>query len=134
MEPETTRSERARAWVLVRAERAQEVAKELYDELGHAGGDSYVVVRADVVEYDYNIMIPVDAQSRETVDEVVGMIRGYAGVTDMVVVWVQSHVPYPPHDAHGYITAEEIEASTREPKEPSKPGRQGASPGYNGWG
>ena len=133
MESETSLSRRARAWVLVRAERAQDVAKGLYDELGHAGGNSFVVVRADVVEYDYDIMIPVDAESRATVDEVVGMIKDYPGVRDTVVIWVQSHVPYPPHDAHGYITEEELEASTK-PEEPIKPGRQGASPGYNGWG
>ena len=134
MEPETSLSGRLRAWVLVRAEPAQEVAERLYDELGHEGGDNYVVVRADVVDYDYNLMIPVDAESTEWVHKVVGMIRDQPGVRDAVVVWVRSHVPYPPHDAHGYITAEEIEASTREPKEPIKPGRQGASPGYNGWG
>lgn len=134
MEPERTRSERARAWVLVRAEGAQEVAEGLYGKLGHEGGDNFVVVRADIVDNDYNIVIPVDAVSREKVQEVVDLIKDHPGVRDTVVVWVQGHVPYPPHDAHGYITEEEIEASTKEPREPIKPGRQGASPGYNGWG
>ena len=133
MEPETSLSGRVRALVLVRAERAQEVAGGIYRELGHAGGESFVVVRADVVDNDYNIMIPVDAMSREKVLEVVGIINAQLGVVDSVVVWVQSHVPYPPHDAHGYITEEELEASTK-PEEPIKPGRQGASPGFNAWG
>jgi hypothetical protein len=119
---------------LVRAERAQDVAEGLYGKLGHEGGDSFVVVRADVVDYDYNMVIPVDAQSKEMVHKVVGIIKDHPGVRDTVVVWVQSHVPYPPHDAHGYITPEEAEASKSEPKEPIEPGRQGASPGYNGWG
>ena len=130
MDPETTLSGRARAWVLVRAERAQEVAEGLYDKLGHAGGDSFVVIRADIVDFDYDMMIPVDAESKEMVDAVVGMIKDHPGVTDTVVVRVQRHVPYPPHDANGYITEEEAEAG----KEPVEPGRQGASPGLNGWG
>jgi hypothetical protein len=118
---------------LVRAERAQDVAEGLYGKLGHEGGDGFVVVRADVVDYDYNLVIPVDAESEEMVHRVVGMIKDHPGVRDTVVVWVQSHVPYPPHDAHGYITVEELEASTK-PEELIEPGRQGASPGYNGWG
>lgn len=134
MESETSLSGRARAWVLVRAERAQDVAEGLYDELGHEGDDSFVVVRADVVDYDYNLMIPVDAKTPESVHKVVGMIRDQPGVRDAVVVWVRSHVPYPPHDAQCYITREEVEASKRVPKEPIEPGRHGASPGYNGWG
>jgi hypothetical protein len=133
MEPETTVGGRARAWVLVRAERAEDVAERLYERLGQEGGDSWVVVRADVVEYEYNMVVPVDAESAEMVHEVVGMIRDHPGVRDVVVAWVQRHIPYPPHDAHGYITEEELEASTK-PEEPIKPGRQGASPGYNGWG
>jgi len=130
MAPEGTLDGRARAWVLVRAERAQELAEGLYDELGHEGGDSFVVIRADIVDFDYNVIIPVDAESWEVVDEVVGMIKDRRGVTDTVVVPVQGHVPYPPQDANGYITEEEAEAG----KEPVEPGRQGASPGYNGWG
>jgi len=130
MAPEGTLDGRARAWVLVRAERAQELAEGLYDELGHEGGDSFVVIRADIVDFDYNVIIPVDAESWEVVDEVVGMIKDRRGVTDTVVVPVQGHVPYPPQDANGYITQEEAEAG----KEPVEPGRQGASPGYNGWG
>jgi len=116
--------------VLVRAERAQDVAEELYGKLGREGNGSFVVVRADVVDYDYNIVIPVDAKSKEMVHEVVGIIKDHRGVRDTVVVWVQSHVPYPPHDAHGYITEEEAKAG----REAVEPGRQGASPGYNGWG
>jgi hypothetical protein len=130
MAPEGTVDGRARAWVLVKAERAQELAEGLYDELGHEGGDSFVVIRADIVDFDYNVMIPVDAESWEVVDEVVGIIKDRRGVTDTVVVPVQGHVPYPPQDANGYITEEEAEAG----KEPVEPGRQGASPGYNGWG
>jgi hypothetical protein len=130
MAPEGTVDGRARAWVLVKAERAQELAEGLYDELGHEGGDSFVVIRADIVDFDYNVMIPVDAESWEVVDEVVGIIKDRRGVTDTVVVPVQGHVPYPPQDANGYITEEEAEAG----KETVEPGRQGASPGYNGWG
>ncbi len=119
---------RTRAWVLVKADQAQDVAEELYDELGHIGDDSFVVVRADVVvEFDYNIVIPVDAESQDMLDKVHGMIKDRSGVEETVIVKVDMHFPDPPHDAHGYITEEEAEAG----REPIKAGRQGASPGAN---
>ncbi len=133
MEEKKTENGRVRAWVLVEAKSAQEVAKGLYEELGHEGGDSFVVVRADVVDFvdfDYNIVIPVDAESEKVLSDVVEQIQGVDGVNETVIVRVKEHVPYPPHDAHGYITAQEAEAG----QEPIEPGRQGASPGFNAFG
>jgi hypothetical protein len=127
MEEERTGNGRVRAWVLVQAEPAQRVAEGIYKELGHEGGDSFVVVRADVVDYSYNIVIPVDAESQDRLYQVHDMIRGHPGVRETVILEVKMHVPYPPHDAHGYITPQEAEAG----KEPIEAGRQGASPGAN---
>jgi hypothetical protein len=127
MEEKRTGNGRARGWVLVKAESAQEVAEGLYKELGHEGGDSFVVVRADVVDFDYNIVIPVDAESQDMLYQVHDMIKSRSGVSETVIVRVEKHVPYPPHDAHGYITVQEAEAG----KEPIEAGRQGASPGAN---
>ena len=132
MRAEQTGNGRVRAWVLVRAESAQEVAQALYKELGHAGGDSFVVVRADAVDYSYNIIIPVDAESEDVLYEVDNVIKGHAGVSETVVVKVENPVPYPPHDAHGYITEREWEAGKDKTIEP---GRQlSASPGANPFG
>jgi len=130
----STGNERVRAWVLLQAESAEELAQALYRDLGHAGGDEFVVVRADIVagpsEFAYNIIVPVDAKNEDALRDVVDRIREVSRVNP-VIVTVHQHVPYPPHDAHGYITTEEVEAG-REPVE--KPGRQGASPGLNPFG
>lgn len=130
MEAKRTWNERARAWVLVKARPAQAVAEGLYKELGHEGGDKFVVVRADVVDYPYNIIIPVDAESQDMLYEVVDMINSHPGVSETVIVKVKKHIPYPPHNAHGYVTQQEAGAG----EELIESGRQGASPGANPWG
>lgn len=127
MDAVSNRERRARAWVLVKATQAQDVAEDLYEDLGHVGGDSFVVVRADVVDFDYNIVIPVDAESQDMLDKVHGMIKDRSGVEETVILKVDKHFPDPPHDAHGYITQQEAKAG----KEPIEAGRQGASPGAN---
>jgi len=123
---------RVRAWILVRTEKDPvEVATALYDDLGHEGGNEWVVVRADVVvDYEYSIVVPVDAVNDDALWHVDEMIRGRTGVDDTVVLRVQNHKPLPPHDANGYITTHEVELG----KEFVKPGRQGNSPGLNPWG
>jgi len=131
----STRSERVRAWVLVRAEPAAEVAERLHEQLGHEGRTRFVVVRADVVaepsEFGYDIIVPVDAESEPALSEAVDLIREESGDPSPMTVRVGQHVPSPPHDAHGYITTNEVEVG-RELVE--KPGRQGGSPGHNPWG
>jgi len=141
----STGNERVRAWVLFQADSARDVAERLYKVLGHESDDGYVVVRADVVarsdivagpsEFAYNIIVPVDAKSEEALREAVRRIKEILDemneVRVPVVVMAGPHFPNPPHNAHGYITTEEVEAG-RERIE--KPGRQGASPGHNAWG
>jgi len=117
---------------LVRAESAQEVAQALYKELGHAGDDSFVVVRADVVDYSYNIIIPVDAESEDVLYEVDDVIKGHPGVSETVVVKVENPVPYPPHDAHGYVTEHEWEVGRDKEIEIGR--QEGESPGANPFG
>lgn len=125
-------SERVRAWVLVRAEEAPNAMQGLYRKLGHEGGQRFVVIRADIVDYQpYNVIVPVDAESEEALQEVSAKIKGHPGVRETVIVRVEKHIPFPPHDAHGYITQQEAGAGKDKTVEH---GRQGASPGYNGWG
>ncbi len=126
-------NERVRAWLLVRAEDAPNSMQGLYRKLGHEGGKHYVVIRADIVDYQpYNVIVPVDAESEEALQEVSALIKGHPGVRETVIARVEKHIPFPPHDAHGYITQQEL----REGKDQTikEYGRQGASPGYNGWG
>ena len=133
----STGNERVRAWVLLQAESAETVAQALYEDLGHEGDDEFVVVRADVVAgpsvFDYNIIVPVDAESREMLNAVRDMIEERSEVHEAVIVEVGQHVPYPPHDAHGYVTEHEAAVGTKEVR-PIPYGRQGASPGWNPWG
>jgi hypothetical protein len=123
---------RVRAWVLVWADDPVGVAEELYEELRYEGEDEYVVVRADVVEsfYGYNIVIPVDAQDQGSLDLVLKKIRNPKAVKRMAVLRVETHNPYPPQDASGYVTEGEAEAGD----EDVKVGRQDNSPGLNPWG
>jgi len=132
MSPQDVRNERVRAWVFAQAEPAEEVAERLYDKLGHEGGDRFVVVRANIVTgAPYNIVVPVDAESHAVLQEVAAMIQGVSGVKETQVVAVVKHFPWPPHDAHGFITPDEQEAG-RDPE--ADVGRFPQSPGFNAWG
>lgn len=123
---------RVRAWVFVQAEDAEEAARKLYEELGREGGDSWVVVRADVVDYGpYNIMVPVDAENGDELNHVVGLLAGPEGKWETLVVPVMTHNPEIPHDAHGFITPAEHELG-QDPE--ADIGRFPKSPGFNAWG
>jgi hypothetical protein len=125
---------RVRAWVLVQADEAQEVADRIRG-LDPRRGDEFVVIRADVVEgpggYPYNIIVPVDAKNKGKLTDVVGMIRAVDGVSEAVELEAKKHHPDPPHDAQAYVTDEEVGAGR---DRDITPGRQGASPGANPWG
>ena len=132
---------RVRAWILVQAQSPQAAARKLYDALGHKGGDSFVVIRADIVDHNYNVMVPVDAESWEVVDEVHDKIRELTGAEETLAVRVVKHIPFPPHVAHGFVDPEEAEVTPFVSPEPGKAGRVkpevgrlGNSPGHNAWG
>jgi hypothetical protein len=127
---------RKRAWVLVRVEeeKAVHVAQDIFalnenEELKDANN---FVVRADVATGPYNIVVPVDV-GEEVLSKVIGMIAETAGVIEeSVIAVVERHVPYPPHDAYGYVTEREAKDSTKHPD--LAPGPRGMSPGENPWG
>jgi hypothetical protein len=121
---------RARAWILVQAESPHEAARALYESLAEKGGDDYVVIRADVVDYVYNMVIPVDLAGWELLEEVHQLIREITKAKYSTVIPVVQHFPFPPHDAQSFITTEEVEAGHWR----IEPGRQHWSPGENAWG
>jgi hypothetical protein len=139
MAVETSGESRVRAWVLVQAGDPEGVAREFYEERGAAGGDAYVVVRADVIEegnHPYNLVIPVDAATQGQLEDVVAQVAG-RDVTQILILKVKpgGHNPYPPHVAHGYITEEELAARPElRDKERLEAGRQHSSPGHSPWG
>jgi len=124
-------NERVRGWVLLQADSPEETAVTLYNAQAEAGDDRYVVIRADVVAYVYNIVIPVDAASMEWLQEAHRIIRDITGVSNSLLIPVVQHIPFPPQDAQGYITPPEAELG-KEPVE--QIGRQHWSPGHNAWG
>jgi hypothetical protein len=126
------RGGRTRAWILVQVDSPLEAAQRLYDSEGLAGDDRYVVVRADVVDYVYNVVIPVDAESLEVLNDVHETIRTITGAKHSVVIPVVEPVPSIPHDAEGFIT--ENEYAHGHEKVRCKVGRQRWSPGMNAWG
>jgi len=95
-----------------------------------------VIVRADIVDHsDYNIIIPVDAEDDAGLRAAEGVITDQLGVDIVSIARVvdKGHVPWPPHEAHGFITEPEVVALPIE-QIPIKAGRQHASPGSNKWG
>ena len=126
-----TGSERVRAWVMVKSADAIQAAEALSAYFTQ-GGDQYVLVRADVVEGEANLIVPVDAESQAALDTVVEIIRGATGDTSPIVAKVVSHFPDPPHRAHTFVTEDELR---RDPVPEYTPhGRHPKSPGRNGWG
>jgi hypothetical protein len=124
-------NERVRAWVLIRAD--PEVAAQIHEQLGTQGGDDWVVIRADVVDYHFNIVVPVDAANEEKLCVAVCKIRKIKGVGATLVIPVAEHNPRTPNRAHGYIS--EKEAEEYPPEEGGFPaGRLSRSPGANAWG
>ncbi len=122
---------RTRAWILVQADSPHNAARMLYNTLCDEGGDSYVVIRADVVDYVYNVVIPVDAESQSALEAAHQRIVELTGATQTAILPVVHSIPFIPHDAQGYITPDEI-AAGHERK--LLPGRQHWSPGANAWG
>lgn len=124
---ESTGNERARAWVLVNAEpgQAKEAAVEIWD-LNPLEGDNFVV-RADIVTGPYDIVVPVDAESLETLTNVIlDGIQQVPGVRETLTMLVGVHNPYPPHLGKGYVTEEEAAATN--------PHIEPGPLGHNGWG
>jgi hypothetical protein len=122
---------RARAWILVQVESPHHAAQVLYDNLCDQGDNKYVVIRADVVDYVYNLMIPVDAESVSVLQYVHQRILELTGATCTAIIPVVEHTPFPPHDAQGYIRRGEVAAGHNKKL---RPGRQHSSPGENPWG
>ena len=127
---------RVRAWVFgwVEPEELRDRYKE--NQINGLGGDQFVIVRADIVDHsDYNVIIPVDTEDDAGLKEAVSVITGLLGVENLSVVKVVEggHIPWPPHEAHGFITQEEVDALPIEQLH-IEAGRQHASPGSNKWG
>lgn len=124
------RPERVRAWVFFNATDAHKAAKAIAKDFGE-GQDNWVIVRADVVEGDPNLVVPVDAASKEALEEVLVILRRAAGA-EKSIARVKTHYPKAPHSAHCYVTHAEFDEHPDPAYGP--PGRHPKSPGGNAWG
>lgn len=100
-----------RAWVLVQAdsEDPSAVANEIL-KLNVGWRDAYNgVIRADLVEGEYNIVVPLYTRDDSQMAYIEEQINGVGGVMEAVFLQVQGHVPPAAHDTHGYISDREAE-------------------------
>ena len=119
-------------------EKSEETVQK--NKVNTTGGDQYVVVRVDIVK-DFlvngkksNVIIPVDAKDDNGLNAAESMVKKL-GVKIVSTVEVNTHIPDPPHFAHGYITKGEKKLHDKAGlKEKINAGRQHASPGSNKWG
>jgi hypothetical protein len=97
-------------------------------------GNDYVVVRADVVQGDFDLVIPVDAASSGVLTDTV--LVKLDDLLDLpatpTVLPVVGTFPNPPHVASTFITPGEFELYPA--PEYCPPGRHPQSPGSNPWG
>lgn len=128
--PECPAEGRCRAWLLFYVADPAEAAREIEPKLV-TGEGQYVVVRADVVAGDYNLVVPVDAAGQAELDSVISMLSDL-GVSDPVVLVVSEHHPAQTTTSHSFVTESEREGFEGEFPEA---GRQVPnSPGANPWG
>jgi hypothetical protein len=133
-------SGRKRAWLLIKTEPqdgAPGIAQTIYNSLGEEGESGFVVIRADVVEGEFNIVVPVDANSEDQLEVVVKEIKKIKGVDTITIAKVGVHNPAPTYLAHGFVSYEEKDSAVRKEElpGPDEVGRiMKKSPGDNPWG
>jgi len=129
--PGTRIWERRRGWLLFQVANPAAAATRVSD-LFCAGGDHFVVIRADVVRGSgFNLVVPLDAAAN-TWASAVRLIETVVGAPAVATARVLSHHPAVPHRAPCFVTRTEY---TLHPlREYDPPGRHPKSPGANPWG
>lgn len=130
---------RERAWLLIRFDDKTDpvkMAEKIYRKLQHAGDLGYVVIRADVVNGPYNIVVPVDAMNAQELNTAVVAVGDIVGQGNITQLDVTRHIPAPTYLANGFVTYEEKDYAQRTYlPEPDDTGRiVKKSPGDNPWG
>lgn len=129
--PATRIWERKGGWLLFQVENPAAAATRVSD-LFCAGGNHFVVIRADVVRGSgFNLVVPLDAAAN-TWPSAVRLIEKVVGARPVVAARVFSHHPAVPHRAPCFVTRAEYELHPLREFDP--PGRHPKSPGANPWG
>ena len=103
-----------RAWLLVKAEAPEmgNLAAAIRETVNKEIQDSKKtsIVRADVTFGPFNIIMPVYAESDALMRKVIGLVRAYPGVTQVLEARVSEHVPELPHEARAYDAKAKVDA------------------------
>ncbi len=119
---------RVRAYLLMDVRNPQTAAREIAKYFA-GGGAEYVVIRADIVDCEYNLVVPVDARDEAALKNLQRIMAGVDGVKRVTVARVVEHFPKPAVEAHCYIAEDEVDKVVFK-----KSGRYPKSPGANPWG
>jgi len=96
-----------RAWLLVNAETdklaklAAAIRKTVNTAEEIQGSEKTFIKRADVTLGPFNLIMPVYAETDALMRKVIGIVRSYPGVTQVLEARVSEHVPVLPQDAPG---------------------------------
>lgn len=121
---------RVRAWVLLKVENPEGVAQNLHRPPDKDMDIPWFIVRADVVDGEYNVVVPVDAADPTQLNKACKHIQEIARPKLFVKLQVEVHNPSTPHLAQGYVTKPEFTDAPDDVVE----GLQRQSPGANAWG
>jgi hypothetical protein len=127
------RVDRVRAWLLVKAADPRGAQKRIAPLLKRDNrwipNNDDVVIRADIVDCDFDLVVPVDVTGEESLKLVVGLIFKVEGVKSITIARVTEYLPSPPVEADCYIGKGETGGAYDK-----GPGRYPKSPGANPWG
>ncbi|MFU8771188.1 MAG: Lrp/AsnC ligand binding domain-containing protein [Anaerolineales bacterium] len=121
----------ARAWVLLKVEKGfdkDQVAERILNShaelIPENKPTSRFITRADVVTGEFDIVVPLYGQDLDALDEIITSVIKIDGIDQesCLVAKVETHHPFPPHKARGYIPRREVN--------PRMPGITGS----NAWG
>jgi hypothetical protein len=100
-----------RAWFLIKVQNVDKakLAKDIYKQVNnkYTGEEKVFVVRADVVDGPYDLIVPVFTGTFEELAKVETFIKSLSDEMEIERATVTKHVPFPPHKTKGYVASEE---------------------------
>jgi len=137
MEIQSTNLDRVRVWVLMKIEggeagvlkRLQGLKPDLFYKDG--GHEDYVIIRTDLIDYEYNVIAPIDAKDDQQYIIARDLLLTALGGPPHIELRTLAHHPDVPHESNAFVTYREDFTS---PFPEIKAGRIRKSPGANPWG
>ncbi len=109
--PENSAKSIERAWLLIKVQNIDKVklAKDIFKQVNDkfAAKKKVFVIRADVVDGPYDLVVPIFAGTLTELNEIETFVKSLAAGMVVERARVTKHVPFPPHKAPGYVSDEE---------------------------